>query len=173
MQQLLDLKAYIRDIPDFPKKGIVFKDITPLLADKQAFKYAIDSLAELVTSQVDLVLGAEARGFIIGGALAYRLGAGFIPARKPGKLPYQVTSALYELEYGQDALEIHEDSITPGEKVLIVDDVLATGGTARAKADLVEKLGGKVVSLAFLIELSFLQGRKKLKDYNVQSLITY
>jgi len=174
MKQLIDLKSFIRDIPDFPKKGIVFKDITPLLANKDAFKAAIDSLADLLSGlKVDLVLGAEARGFIVGSALAYRLGAGFIPARKPGKLPYTVASALYELEYGQDALEVHEDAIAAGQKVLIVDDVLATGGTASAKAELVEKLGGEVVGLAFLIELSFLQGRQKLKGYNIQSLITY
>lgn len=174
MKQLVDLKSYIRDIPDFPKKGIIFKDITPLLADKNAFKYAIDSLANLLTNlTIDLVLGAEARGFIVGSALAYRLGCGFIPARKPGKLPYLVTSALYDLEYGQDALEVHEDAIAPGQKVLVVDDVLATGGTAKAKAELVERLGGEVVGLAFLIELSFLQGRKKLQGHNIQSLITY
>lgn len=169
-----DLKQIVRDIPDFPKAGVVFKDITPLLQDGAAFAVAIDRIAvNYLDARVDLVLGAEARGFIIGGALAYKLGAGFIPARKPGKLPYNVTTAVYELEYGTDSLEIHEDSIAKDHRVLVVDDVLATGGTAKAKAELVERLGGTVVGIAFLIELAFLGGRKKLAGYDVFSLITY
>ena len=170
----MDLKTKIRDIPDFPKQGVVFKDITPLLQDADAFCFAIDSIAEHYSVDgVDLVLGAEARGFIIGGALAYSLKAGFIPARKPGKLPHEVTKAEYELEYGMDSLEMHLDAIEPGDKVLVVDDVLATGGTASAKVDLVEQLGGKVVGIAFLIELAFLQGRQKLGNHDVFSLIKY
>lgn len=170
----MDLKEIIRDIPDFPKEGIIFKDITPLLQSPLAFAKAIEDIAShFAERKIDLILGAEARGFILGGALAYKLKTGFIPARKPGKLPYSVTRAIYELEYGTDSLEIHEDSIRQGEKVLIVDDVLATGGTAKAKAELVEKLKGEVVGIAFLIELGFLKGREKLSDYDVFSLITY
>jgi adenine phosphoribosyltransferase len=170
----MDLKAKIRDIPDFPTPGIVFKDITPLLNSGEAFAHAIDSLADRYAGRgIDAVLGAEARGFIIGAALAYKLNCGFIPARKPGKLPYVVTQACYDLEYGSDQLEVHEDAILPGQRILIVDDVLATGGTAGAKAELVTKMAGEVVSLAFLIELSFLGGRKKLVDYDIHSLITY
>lgn len=170
----MDLKIKIRDIPDFPKPGIGFKDITPLLQDAEAFRYAIDSIAKHYSNDgVDLILGAEARGFIVGGALAYRLKAGFIPARKPGKLPHHVTKAEYELEYGMDTLEMHMDAIKPGDRVLVVDDVLATGGTASAKVDLVEQLGGKVVGVAFLIELSFLNGRSKLGNHDVFSLIQY
>ncbi|MDI6891619.1 MAG: adenine phosphoribosyltransferase [Actinomycetota bacterium] len=170
----MGLRGKIRDIPDFPKKGIVFKDITPLLRDKDAFREAIDALARRYEGDsVDVILGAEARGFVIGGALAYKLGVGFVPARKPGKLPHNVTKAEYELEYGMDSLEMHQDAIEPGDKVLIVDDVLATGGTASAKVDLVEKMGGKVAGVAFLIELTFLNGREKLKGYDVFSLIQY
>lgn len=170
----MDLKQCIRDIPDFPKEGIIFKDITPLLKDPAAFKYAVDAMAShFAESMVDLVLGAEARGFILAGALAYRLNAGFIPARKPGKLPHHVTSAEYELEYGVDSLEMHQDAISPGDRVLVVDDVLATGGTASAKIKLVEKLGGTVVGVAFLIELSFLQGRHRLGQHEIFSLITF
>lgn len=170
----MDLKKEIRDIPDFPKEGVIFKDITPLLKNPAALKYAIDAIANHYAEEmVDLVLGAEARGFIIGGALAYRLNAGFIPARKPGKLPHNVTSAEYALEYGMDSLEMHQDAINQGDKILVVDDVLATGGTASAKVELVKKLGGEVVGIAFLIELTFLNGRHKLEGHDVFSLIQY
>ncbi|MHB1413516.1 MAG: adenine phosphoribosyltransferase [Thermoleophilia bacterium] len=168
----MDIAAKIRNIPDFPKPGIIFKDITPLLQDAESLRYAVDQMAEFaVSKKVDIVLGAEARGFILGAALAYTLGAGFVPARKPGKLPYETIAAEYELEYGTDSLEIHEDAIGPGTRVLVHDDLLATGGTARAKCDLVEKLGGEVVGVAFIVELSFLAGRNKLKDYDLMSLI--
>jgi len=171
---LRDLKEIVRDIPDFPKEGIVFKDITPLLKDPEAFAKIIDVIADKYAENgVDVVIGAEARGFILGAAIAYRLKAGFVPARKPGKLPHTVTKAEYELEYGIDSLEVHEDAITRHQRVLIVDDVLATGGTAKAKAELVGQLGGTVVGIAFLIELAFLGGRSKLGDFNVFSLITY
>lgn len=168
-----DLKKRIRDVPDFPKKGIVFKDITPLLADPEAFSSAIDMIAENYSGEkIDIVLGAEARGFIIGAALAYRLGVGFVPARKPGKLPSSVTSVKYALEYGFDSLEMHDDAITKDHNVLIVDDVLATGGTAAAKVDLVRKTSGNVVGAAFLIELTFLNGAQKI-DTDIFSLIKY
>lgn len=170
----MDLASFIRDIPDFPKEGIVFKDITPLLQDAQALRYAVDQMAEFgVGKKIDLVLGAEARGFILGATLAYTLGAGFVPARKPGKLPHTTVAAQYDLEYGTDSLEIHEDAIGPGSRVLVHDDLLATGGTARAKCDLVEKMGGEVVGLSFIVELTFLSGRDKLKEYDLQSLIKY
>lgn len=170
----MNLASYIRDIPDFPKEGIVFKDITPLLQDAHALRYTVDQLAEYgVGKKVDVVLGAEARGFILGAALAYNLGAGFVPARKPGKLPHATVAAEYDLEYGTDSLEIHEDAIGQGTRVLVHDDLLATGGTARAKCDLVEKLGGEVVGVSFIIELSFLGGREKLKKYDVLSLIKF
>ncbi|MCJ7795542.1 MAG: adenine phosphoribosyltransferase [Thermoleophilia bacterium] len=170
----MDLKAYVRDVPDFPKPGIMFKDITPLLQDPLALRYAVDQLAEFgVPRRPDVVLGAEARGFILGAALAYSLGAGFVPARKPGKLPWRVSQADYELEYGIDSLQMHQDAIRPGQRVIVHDDLLATGGTARAKIDLVEEAGGLVVGLAFLIELPFLGGRGKLKGYDVLSLVTY
>jgi adenine phosphoribosyltransferase len=169
---VIDLESYIRDIPDFPKPGIVFKDITPLLASPQGFKEAIERMAEpYLDSGVTHVLGAEARGFILGGALACRLGAGFVPARKPGKLPWNTTSAEYALEYGTDQLEMHTDAVAPGDRVLIVDDVLATGGTAAAKADLVTRNGAEVVGYSFLMELDFLHGREKLGDYAVHSLV--
>jgi adenine phosphoribosyltransferase len=169
-----DLGSKIRDIPDFPKRGIVFKDIMPLLADPEALHNTVERLAEFAEPRKpDLVLGAEARGFIFGAALAYRLGCGFIAARKPGKLPWRTVSAKYALEYGFDALELHADAIEPGSRVLIHDDLLATGGTARAKVELVEQLGGVVVGLAFVIELEFLHGREKLAGYDVFSLITY
>jgi len=168
----VDLSSYIRDIPDFPQKGIVFKDITPLLADPDAFRNAVDVLAsEYVDLGVTKVLGAEARGFIFGGALAYKLGAGFIPARKPGKLPWQTTKAEYALEYGTDSLEMHMDAISPDDVVLIVDDVLATGGTAAAKAQLATSTGASLAGFAFLIELDFLGGRAKLGESKVRSLI--
>ena len=170
----MDLSAKIRDIRDFPKPGIVYKDITPLLQDAESLRYAVDQLAEFgVGKKIDVVVGAEARGFILGAALAYTLGAGFVPARKPGKLPFFTVAAEYELEYGTGSLEVHNDAIVPGARVLVHDDLLATGGTARAKCDLVEKLGGEVVGVSFIVELSFLGGREKLKDYDVLSLIQY
>jgi len=169
-----DLAARIRDIPDFPKRGIVFKDIMPLLADPESLRETVERLAEFAEPRKpDLILGAEARGFILGAALAYRLGCGFVAARKPGKLPWRTISAKYALEYGFDALELHADAISAGARVLIHDDLLATGGTARAKVDLVEQLGGTVVGLAFVIELEFLEGRKKLAGYDVFSLVQY
>ncbi|HZD59553.1 MAG TPA: adenine phosphoribosyltransferase [Anaerolineae bacterium] len=170
----MDLRAFVRDIPDWPKEGVIFKDITPLLGNSQSFKYAIDMIADhFKDREIDAVLGAEARGFILASALAYKLGCGFIPARKPGKLPYNTLRAEYELEYGLDSLEMHEDAVKPNEKILVVDDVIATGGTAAAKVQLVEQLGGVVAGIAFLIELSFLNGRSKLSDYEIFSLITY
>jgi adenine phosphoribosyltransferase len=170
----MDLASKIRDIPDFPKQGIVFKDITPLLQDAESLRYAVDQMAEFgVGKKIDVVVGAEARGFILGAVLAYTLGAGFVPARKPGKLPFLTVAAEYDLEYGTDSLEVHNDAIVPGTRVLIHDDLLATGGTARAKCDLVEKLGGEVVGVTFIVELSFLKGREKLKEYDILSLIKY
>ena len=161
----MDLSSYIRDVPDFPKEGILFKDITPLLADPAAFRETIDQLgAPYVDAGVNKVLGAEARGFIFAAPLAYKLGCGFIPARKPGKLPWITTSASYELEYGTDSLEMHSDAIVEGDRVVIVDDVLATGGTASAKAHLVHEAGGIVVGFSFLIELDFFNGRQKLPE---------
>jgi adenine phosphoribosyltransferase len=169
----VELDTFIRDIPDFPKEGIVFKDITPLLGDRDAFRAAVDKLAEhFAAAGVTKVMGAEARGFIFGGALAYTLRAGFVPARKPGKLPWKTTSHTYDLEYGTDTLEVHTDAIDADDVVLIVDDVLATGGTAAAKAALVDKMGARVAGFAFLIELDFLDGREKLGDaVDVVSLI--
>jgi len=168
----VDLEQYIRDIKDFPKEGIVFKDITPLLASPEGFKAAIDTIAdEYADAGVTKVMGAEARGFIFGGALAYRLGAGFVPARKPGKLPWTTTSHSYALEYGTDSLEVHTDALVPGDVVLIVDDVLATGGTAAAKAALVTKMGAEVAGFAFLLELDFLGGREKLGEPKIVTLI--
>jgi adenine phosphoribosyltransferase len=170
----VDLASKIRDIPDFPKPGIVFKDIMPLLADPEALRDAVEQLAAYARPrEPDLVLGAEARGFILGGALAYELGCGFVAARKPGKLPWDTVSAEYDLEYGTDSLELHADAIAKGARVLVHDDLLATGGTARAKCDLVEKLGGEVVGIAFVIELEFLHGRERLEGYDVHSLIRY
>jgi adenine phosphoribosyltransferase len=170
----LDLRDRVRDVPDFPTKGIVFKDLMPLLADREYFAETIRQLAEWARPrQPDLVLGAEARGFIFGGALAYELGAGFIAARKPGKLPRETVEATYALEYGTDSLQVHRDAITPGARVVILDDVLATGGTARAKVELVEELGGVVVGVLFVIELTFLDGRERLAGYDVHSLIQY
>lgn len=168
------LKEHIRDIPDFPKPGVVFKDITPLLSDVDAFRFTINALADHFAGRpVDKVLGIEARGFITAAPVAYRFGAGFVPVRKAGKLPWQIEQQEYALEYGTDLLEIHRDSVAAGERALIVDDVLATGGTASAAVRLVEKLGGIVVGLAFIIELSFLGGRRKLEGYDTLSLITY
>lgn len=169
-----DLKALIRDVPDFPKPGIVFKDIMPLLADAEALRETVDLLADWAEPRKpDLILGAEARGFITGGALACRLGCGFVAARKPGKLPWRTVSAKYALEYGYDVLELHADAIGAGQRVIVHDDVLATGGTAKAKCELVEQLGGEVVGVAFIIALEFLNGRDRLKDYEVFSLIEY
>ena len=168
------LKEFIRDIPDFPKPGVTFKDITPLLADKKAFAYTIDAISHhFDRDDIDKVLGIEARGFIIAAPLAYRFTAGLIPVRKAGKLPWEVESEEYILEYGTDLLEIHRDAIEPGERILIVDDVLATGGTAAATATLTERCGGKVAGIATIMELSFLGGRDKLATYDLLSLITY
>ena len=170
----MNLKDYIRDIPDFPKPGILFKDITPLLNDSMASKFAIDSLLELTSDmKIDKVVGIESRGFFFATLMADRLGAGFVPIRKPNKLPFDKISQEFELEYGTDRLEIHKDAISKGERVLIHDDVLATGGTAEATCKLVEKLGGEIVQCNFLIELSFLKGRDKLSEYNIGSLINY
>jgi adenine phosphoribosyltransferase len=172
--QIASLRAAIRDVPDFPKPGIVFKDITTLLKDAAAFRRAVDLLTVLCGDRsLDRVAAVESRGFIVGSVLAHRLGAGFVPIRKPGKLPSRTVKATYELEYGTDCLEVHEDAFAPGERVLIVDDLIATGGTARAVADLVERLGGRVAAFAFLVELSFLKGREKLSGYEVLSLIRY
>ena len=170
----VDLQGLVRDVPDFPEPGIVFKDIMPLLADPAAFKDAVDRLAEWAApKEPDLILGAEARGFILGGALAYTLGCGFCAARRPGKLPWKTISASYALEYGENALEVHADAFADGARVLVHDDVLATGGTVKAILDLVEQLGGVVVGVAFLIELEFLNGREQLAGFDVHSLITY
>jgi adenine phosphoribosyltransferase len=169
-----DLRALIRDIPDFPKPGITFKDITPLLLDPHAIDTAVEQLAEWAGPRgVDFVVAAEARGFILGAAIARELGAGFVPARKPGRLPAEVVTAEYILEYGIDALELHADAIAHGARVLIHDDLLATGGTARALAELVERLGAIVVGCAFLVELGFLDGRRRLEGFDVHALVTY
>lgn len=170
----MDLKQKIRNIPDFPKKGVVFRDITTLVGDVEAFKYSVDRMVEYWRGKkIDAILGAEARGFIFGGVIAYKLGVGFIPVRKPGKLPYRTCQVSYDLEYGKNILQIHIDAIKKGDKILIVDDLVATGGTAKAKAELVEKMGGEVVGFCFLIELEFLNPRKILKDYDIFSLIKY
>jgi adenine phosphoribosyltransferase len=168
------LKKLIREVPDFPKKGILFYDITTLLKDKQGFATLIDALSEhYIGQEVDLVLGMEARGFIFAPALAYRLNAGFVPVRKPGKLPAETASLSYDLEYGSNALEIHKDAIQKGQRVLIVDDLLATGGTAAATAKLAHNLGAQIAGLAFVVELDFLKGREKLTQYDVMSLLHY
>jgi adenine phosphoribosyltransferase len=168
------LRGLIRDVPDFPKPGVVFKDITPLLADEVAFSTVIDIIVvNFGRGTVDKVVGIEARGFIIASPVAYHFGAGFVPVRKAGKLPWDSEAETYELEYGSETLEIHRAGLTPGERVLIVDDVLATGGTAAATAKLVERLGGKVVGIACIIELAFLGGREKLKNYEFLSLLSY
>jgi adenine phosphoribosyltransferase len=170
----LDLRDRIRDVPDFPTEGIVFKDLMPLLADPQYFAETIRQLGEWAgPREPDLILGAEARGFIFGGALAYSLGAGFIAARKPGKLPRETVEATYALEYGTDSLQVHRDAIPAGARVIVLDDVLATGGTARAKIELVEGLGGIVAGVLFVIELDFLNGRERLAGYDVHSLVHY
>ena len=169
-----ELKAMVRDVPDFPHEGIVFKDLMPLIGNAEAFRSTVDHLAEWARPlQPDVILGAEARGFIFGGALAYLLGCGFVPARKPGKLPWEKIRETYDLEYGSDSLEIHADAFGNGARVIVLDDVLATGGTAQAKIELVERLGGEVVGALFVIELTFLNGREKLAGTNVHALIAY
>jgi adenine phosphoribosyltransferase len=171
---LEQLRALVRDVPDFPQDGIVFKDITPLLADELAFSTVIDLIVvHFGRGNVDKVVGIEARGFIIASPVAYHFGAGFVPVRKKDKLPWDTESAEYALEYGSATLEIHKDAVKPGERVLVVDDVLATGGTAKATADLVERIGGKVVGIACLIELGFLHGRSKLDGYDLFTLLEY
>jgi adenine phosphoribosyltransferase len=168
------LRSRIRDVPDFPRPGVVFKDITPLLADPITYSRVIDEIVvELGRGTVDKVVGIEARGFIVAAPVAYHMAAGFVPIRKRGKLPWKTETESYQLEYGDETIEIHQDAIILGERVAIVDDVLATGGTAAAAAHLVERLGGNVVSMAFLIELAFLKGREKLSGYNLVSLLQY
>ena len=169
-----NLKTLIREVPDFPRPGILFYDITTLLKDPVGLRRAVDALADpYVGRKIDRVVGIEARGFIFAPSVAYRLNAGFVPVRKPKKLPAQVARAAYKLEYGQDALEIHRDAVSKGEEVLIIDDLLATGGTAAAVAGLVELLGGHVAGVGFLIELGFLKGREKLSRYDLHSVLTY
>src|SRR3989338_622511 len=170
----MDLKSKIREIQDFPQKGINFKDITPLLLDHEAFRYALQQMIHhFKNRKIDVIASAESRGFIIGSVLAYELKAGFVPLRKPGKLPYKTINQEFEKEYGKDSFEMHEDAIKPGENVLIVDDVLATGGTAKAAANLVEKLGGRIASFVFLVELGFLKGREKISGYEIFSLMNF
>jgi len=170
----MDLKSTIRSVPDFPKEGILFYDITTLLKDPAALKECIDQLAShYQNAGIEMVAGIESRGFIFGAPLAYQLGAGYVPVRKPGKLPAKTIAESYSLEYGTNTVEVHVDAIEPGQKVLVIDDLLATGGTAKATCSLVEKLGGQIVGVAFVIELNFLRGRDKLKGYNVFSLLQY
>lgn len=168
-----ELKKMIRTVSDFPKPGIQFYDITTLLKHPWGLRTTIDRLTEMMHQPIDTVVGIEARGFIFGPALAYRLGAGFVPVRKPKKLPAETESISYSLEYGTDTIEIHRDAIVPGHRVIIADDLLATGGTSRAVVDLVERLGGVVVDLAFVVELTFLKGRERLANYSVSSLLAY
>ena len=171
---MIDLREHIREIPDFPRPGIGFKDITPLLLDPRALAETVDRLSAYAESRrVDLVVAAEARGFMLGGAVAARVGAGFIPARKPGKLPAEVSSVEYVLEYGVDALEVHHDALAGGARVLVHDDLLATGGTAAALAELVEQAGAEVAGCAFVVELAFLHGRDRLAGYDVESLVVF
>lgn len=171
---MVDLASIIRDIPDFPKTGIVFKDITPLLAEPAAMKQVADDLAARFAGlDVDLIAGVEARGFLFGPLLAERLGVGFIPVRKPGKLPYKKISRSYGLEYGKATIEVHTDAVKKGQRVLMVDDLLATGGTMAAACELIEELGGEIAGCAFVVELSFLPGREKLAKYNVQTLVQF
>jgi len=168
------LKEKIRDLPDWPEKGVIFRDITPVLEDPESFKTAIDSLYDLVRDlDFSKIVAVESRGFIFGGALAYKMGKGFVIVRKPGKLPCETISHSYELEYGKDTIEMHKDAVKPGEKVLVLDDLIATGGSAEATAKLVEKLGGKVTAFAFLIELESLKGRDKIQGYDVLSIVKY
>jgi len=170
----MKLKTFIRDIPDFPSKGVVFRDITPLLNDPDAFNYTENALLQFLgNTKVDKVVGMESRGFFFAPLLAVRLNAGFVPVRKPGKLPFTTIRQDYDLEYGTDALEMHADAIVKGDRVLVHDDVLATGGTANATCRLIEKMGGEIVQCNFLLELDFLKGRDKLLDYNVKSLLHY
>lgn len=170
----MDLRVVVRDIPDFPKKGIIFKDITPVLQDPKAFRYAVDTMAEaLKNKKIDYIVGIESRGFIFSPTVAYQLNAGFVPVRKKGKLPHTTHQMSYALEYGEAILEIHQDALPKGARVAIIDDLLATGGTAEAAAQLVEKCGAKVENISFLIELLFLNGRDKLKRYDVFSVIQY
>lgn len=172
--KMIELDDYIRLIPDFPKPGVIFKDITTLLSDKEASTFCLEKLLELVGDQaIDKVVGIESRGFFFGMLLAQRLNAGFVPVRKPGKLPAATLKEPYQLEYGMDVLEIHEDAITKGERILIHDDVLATGGTARAACNLVEKLGGTIVQCNFIMELMFLDGKQKLRNHNIASVLQY
>jgi adenine phosphoribosyltransferase len=168
------LKAHVRDIPDYPQPGIIFRDITPLLAAPDAYAATVDAIsAPFADEHIDKVLGIEARGFVFAAPVAYRHVAGFVPVRKAGKLPFEIEREEYALEYGTDLLEIHRDAVAPGERVLIVDDVIATGGTAAATIRLAERLGGEVIGLTFVIELGFLHGRDKLEGYNVNALVTY
>lgn len=172
----MNFKQYIKDIPDFPEEGVLFRDVTPLLADPEAYQKTIQhfaSWAQNLDEKVDIVAGPEARGFLFGCPVAYEIGAGFVPVRKPGKLPRETVSESYALEYGTNEVQIHADSIQPGQNVIIVDDLLATGGTVEATVKLIERLGGKVIGIAFLIELEALKGREKLKDYNCYSVIKY
>lgn len=170
----MDLKKYIADIPDFPEPGIIFRDVTPLLADKDAYQESIRLLADFAKDKkVDVVAGPEARGFLFGCPVATALNCGFVPVRKPGKLPREVVSKKYELEYGTNEIQMHSDSIKPGQNVLVVDDLLATGGTVEAAISLIEQMGGNVVGVVFLIELEALKGREVLKDYDVYSVLTY
>ncbi len=170
----MNLKDFIRDVPDFPKEGIIFKDITPLLADPEAFKYAVDQMTQFAQDKgAEAIVGIDSRGFIFGSIIAYKLGIKFIPVRKVGKLPHETISEKYELEYGEAELEIHKDALAAEEKTLIVDDLLATGGTVRATCNLVEKLGAEVCGIAFLINLAFLNGEEKISNYDILNLITY
>lgn len=174
MNSAIDLNKFIRDVPDWPKPGIVFKDITPLLANPAALAMAVELMVNPFRGQrVDVVVGAESRGFIFGTAIAQALSAGFIPVRKPGKLPWKTHALTYELEYGTDTLEVHEDAIQPGQRVLLADDLLATGGTIRACCELVNRMEAQIVGISFLIELGFLPGREGIGDYNVHSVLQY
>ncbi|MEK6797210.1 MAG: adenine phosphoribosyltransferase [Spirochaetota bacterium] len=170
----MDISTLIRDVPDYPKPGIIFKDITPLWKDKTGFAQSIRDLAgKFKNDRIDVVAGAEARGFLVGAPVAYELGVGFVPVRKPKKLPYKHISVSYELEYGTDTIAIHADAVAKGQRVLIIDDLIATGGTVAAMTELVEKLGGVVAGIGFIIELGFLKGREKISRYRIESLITY
>jgi adenine phosphoribosyltransferase len=170
----MDLKKYIRDIPDFPQKGVMFRDITTLLKEPEPFKYVIDVIVDRYKDEkIDKLVSVEARGFIFGGVVAYKLNCGFVPVRKPGKLPADTVALEYTLEYGKNTIEIHKDAIKSGERVLVFDDLLATGGTVQATCKLVETLGGRVIECAFVSELTYLEGREKLKDYKLFSLVQY